>query len=100
MRKMWIGILKDRMVSVWYEHKVIDADQHAFLRGKSTAQPIYVRKFALADAKFRKRFIATTDVDLHHAYDQTERWVYWISRCSTYHTKILYLVRRCSSRKN
>ena len=63
------------MVGVWYEHKVIDADQHAFLRGKSTAQPIYVRKFALADAKFRKRFIATTDVDLHHAYDQTERWV-------------------------
>jgi hypothetical protein len=42
-------------VSVWYEHKVIDADHHAFLRGESTAQSIYVRKFALADAKFRNQ---------------------------------------------
>ena len=75
MRKMWVGILKNRMVEVWYKHKIIDENQHAFLRGKSTAQPIYLRKFILADAVHKNKFVGLTDIDLARAYDQTERWV-------------------------
>ena len=75
MRKMWIGILKNRMVRVWYKHGVINEDQHAFLRGKSTAQPIYLRKFILEDAVNNNKFVGLTDIDLARAYDQTERWV-------------------------
>jgi hypothetical protein len=75
MRKMWIGILKNRMVRVWYRHGVINEDQHAFLRGKSTAQPIYLRKFILEDAVDNNKFVGLTDIDLARAYDQTERWV-------------------------
>ena len=75
LRKLWIGMLKNRVVKVWYQHGLIDEDQHAFLRGKSTATPIYTRKMALADAQYRRLFAAMGDVDLHHAYDQTERWV-------------------------
>jgi hypothetical protein len=51
LRKLWIGMLKNRVVKAWYQyqHGLIDEDQHAFLRGKSTATPIYTRKMALAD---------------------------------------------------
>ena len=70
-----MGILKNRMVEVWYKHKIIDENQHAFLRGKSTAQPIYLRKFILADAVHKNKFVGLTDIDLARAYDQTERWV-------------------------
>jgi hypothetical protein len=73
MRKMWIGILKNRMVRVWYRHGVINEDQHVFLRGKSTAQPIYLRKFVLEDAVDNNKFVGLTDIDLARAYDQTER---------------------------
>jgi hypothetical protein len=48
---------------------------HAFLKGKSTAAPIYARKFVLADSQYKRLFAALGDIDLHHAYDQTERWV-------------------------
>ena len=72
---MCIGILKNRMVKVWYKHGVINEDQHAFLRGKSTAQPIYLRKFILEDAVNNNKFVGLTDIDLARAYDQTERWV-------------------------
>jgi hypothetical protein len=30
---------------------------------------------ALADAQYRRLFVAMGDVDLHHACDQTEQWV-------------------------
>jgi hypothetical protein len=49
---MWISMLKNRIVCVWYKHGLIDSDQHAFLRGKSTAAPIYARKFVLADPQY------------------------------------------------
>ena len=75
LRKMWIGMLKNRIVRVWYEHGLIDSGQHAFLKGKSTAAPICARKFVLADARYKRLFAALGDIDLHHAYDQTERWV-------------------------
>jgi hypothetical protein len=65
LRKLWIGVLKNREVKVWYQHGLIDEDQHAFLRGKSTATPIYTRKMALAEAHYRRLFAAMGDVDLH-----------------------------------
>ena len=70
LRKMWLGIRKGPVQEIWVRNKYINADNFAFLKGKSTSLPILIKKFALEDAKYFNKPIATLDVDLSKAYDK------------------------------
>ena len=44
MHKMHIGIRLHRVAKVWLKHGIIDENNYAFLSGKSTMQPLMIKK--------------------------------------------------------
>jgi hypothetical protein len=52
LKKITIGIRKNRMAKLWHKLGVCDESQYAFLRGRSTIQPAMIKRLLLERAKF------------------------------------------------
>jgi hypothetical protein len=61
------------------ENGIIDENNYAFLTGKSTMQPLMIKKMILEEAEKWKRKLTLIDVDFSKAYDSTEKFVKQIS---------------------
>ena len=53
LRKMWIGMLKNRIVRVWYKHGLIDSDQHAYAAACPTGRAAQIHDSQQQDASRR-----------------------------------------------
>ncbi|HHZ81429.1 MAG TPA: hypothetical protein EYN64_01680 [Flavobacteriales bacterium] len=71
MRKMCIGMRTREILKVWENNGIIDKDNYAFLTGKTTMQPLMIKKMVLEHAKYNKQNVAIADVDFSKAYDST-----------------------------
>ena len=70
LRKMHLGVKKQQQYDIWIKNKLINPDNYAFLKGKSTAMPILITKAVLEDSKFTGKEVHTLQVDLlRRAYD-------------------------------
>ena len=51
LKKITVGLRKDRMVAAWRLLGICDESQYAFLRGRSAIQPAMIKKLLLERAK-------------------------------------------------
>ena len=79
LRKMCIGMRVRRVLNVWRRHGIIDENNYAFLTGKSTMQPLMIKKMILEEAEKLKKKLTLIDVDFSKAYDSTEKFAKEIS---------------------
>jgi len=79
LRKICIGIRVRRVLNIWRKNGIIDENNYAFLTGKSTMQPLMIKKMILEEAKFYNKDLTLIDVDFSKAYDSTERFAKEIS---------------------
>ena len=79
LRKMCIGMRVRRVLNVWRKHGIIDENNYAFLTGKSTMQPLMIKKMILEEAEKWKKKLTLIDVDFSKAYDSTEKFAKEIS---------------------
>ena len=65
LKKVTVGIRKDRMASAWERLGVCDAmhSQYAFLRGRSTIQPAMIKRLLLERAKHHGLPMAAAELD-------------------------------------
>ena len=75
LKKITVGLRKDRMVAAWRLLGICDESQYAFLRGRSTIQPAMIKKLLLERAKHYGLPAAMADLDFHKAYDTVDRFV-------------------------
>ena len=74
LHKMHIGIRLHRVSKVWLKHGLIDENNYAFLAGKSTMQPLMIKKMILEEARELNKPLTLVDVDFSKAYDSTEKF--------------------------
>ena len=74
MKKMCMGIRLGEIMKVWREKGIIDENNYAFLTGKSTTQPLMIKKMILEEVEKLKKKIALLDIDFAKAYDSTEKF--------------------------
>jgi hypothetical protein len=67
MHIMHIGIRLHRVAKVWLRHGIIDANNYAFLAGKSTMQPLMIKKMILEEAREANKPLTLVDVDFSKA---------------------------------
>ena len=79
MRKMCMAVRVRRVAKVWRDNGIIDENNYAFLAGKSTMQPLMIKKMILEEAAQRNKELTMIDVDFSKAYDSTERFAKEIS---------------------
>jgi hypothetical protein len=59
---MHLGVKKQQQNDIWIKNKLINPDNYAFLKGKSTAMPILITKAVLEDSKFTGKEVHTLQV--------------------------------------
>ena len=74
MKKMHYGIRLHRITQIWKKHGIIDENNYAFLAGKSTMQPLMIKKMILEEARETNKALTLVDVDFSKAYDSTEKF--------------------------
>ena len=74
LHKMRIGIRLHRVSKVWLKHGLIDENNYAFLAGKSTMQPLMIKKIILEETRELNKPLTLVDVDFSKAYDSTEKF--------------------------
>ena len=72
MKKMHYGIRLHRITQIWEKHGIIDENNYAFLAGKSTMQPLMIKKMILEEVRETNKALTLVDVDFSKAYDSTE----------------------------
>ena len=72
MRKMHMGVRNKKVLKVWQTNGIIDESNYAFLTGKSTMQPLMIKKMVLEHAEHNNNPLTMIDVDFAKAYDSTE----------------------------
>ena len=72
MRKMHLGVRVRKILHVWLTNGIIDEDNYAFLTGKSTMQPLMIKKLVLEHARLNNNTLTMIDIDFSKAYDSTE----------------------------
>jgi hypothetical protein len=75
LKKVTVGIRKDRMANAWERLGVCDASQYAFLQGRSTIQPAMIKRLLLERAKHHGLPMVAAELDWMKAYDSVDRWV-------------------------
>ena len=75
MRKLVVGIIKDRMCAVWMQNGLLSEEQYAFIADRSITTPAITRRLMMEDAQSRQRTLILLDIDLTHGYDTVETWV-------------------------
>ena len=75
LKKITIGIRKNRMAKLWHKLGVCDESQYAFLRGRSTIQPAMIKRLLLERAKFYNLPMIVADIDFNKAYDSIDRHI-------------------------
>jgi len=74
LRKLSVGIRVKKVLKVWSRNGIIDDDNYAFLTGRTTVQPLMIKKMMLEDAAYNDKTIAMVDIDFSKAYDSTEKF--------------------------
>jgi len=74
LRKLHIFVKTKQVLQVWLRNGMIDDDNYAFLTGRTTVQPLMIKKMLLEDAKFYNKAPTMVDVDFSKAYDSTEKF--------------------------
>ena len=69
MRKLCLGVKKNEVFNVWMKHNVIDKDNFAFMKGKTTTDAILIKRLMLEDAKIYGKSLVTLDIDFKAAFD-------------------------------
>jgi hypothetical protein len=75
LKKVTVGIKKDRMVNAWQRMGLCDEQQYAFLKGRSTVQPAMIKRLVLEQAAAKGTPLAMVDIDFSKAYDTVDRFV-------------------------
>ena len=68
-----MGIRLGEIMKVRREKGIVDKNNYAFLTGKSTTQPLMIKKMILEEVEKLKKKIALLDIDFAKAYDSTEK---------------------------
>ena len=63
MRKMHLGVRIRRILKVWLTNGIVDEDNYAFLTGKSTMQPLMIKKLILEHARHHNNTLTMIDID-------------------------------------
>jgi hypothetical protein len=71
---MHIGIRLHRVSKVWLKHGLIDDNNYAFLAGKSTMQPLMIKKMILEEAREKNKSLTLVEVGFSKAYNSTEEF--------------------------
>jgi hypothetical protein len=71
---MCMDIRVKRVLNVWLTHGIIDGDNYAFLTGKTTTQPLMIKKLVMEHAKQHNKNLTVIDIDFSKAYDSTEKF--------------------------
>ena len=79
LRKLHVAVKLKEVLNVWRTNGVLDDDNYAFLTGRTTVQPLMIKKMILEDAKFFNKDLTMVDVDFSKAYDSTEKFAKEIS---------------------
>ena len=91
MRKLCLGVKKNEVFEVWNKHNLIDKDNFAFMKGKTTTDAILIKILMLEEAKREKKSPITLDIDYKAAFDKChlEEWAYQrrASNCDVFMTK-------------
>ena len=75
VRKLVVGIIKDRMCAVWIQNGLLSEEQYAFIADRNITTPAITRRLMMEDAQSRQRPLVLLDIDLTHGYDTVETWV-------------------------
>ena len=73
LKKMFMGIRLCKIMQIWKNKGIIDENNYAFLTGKSTTQPLMIKKMILEEVAKLKKKIALIDIDFSKAYISRER---------------------------
>ena len=73
---MFIRIRLGSIMQIWKNKGIIDENNYAFLTGKSTTQPLMIKKMILEEVGSSqiKKKIALLDIDFSKAYNSTEEF--------------------------
>ena len=59
LKKMFMGIRLGKIMQIWKNKGIIDENNYAFLTGKSTTQPLMIKKMILEEvAKLKKKLLS------------------------------------------
>jgi hypothetical protein len=72
-RKIWMGLIMDRVRSFWSKHRLLDERQHAYLRGKGTQTAIPQFINAMETAREFATDLFMSSWDMSKAFDNLSR---------------------------
>jgi hypothetical protein len=72
-RKIWMGLIMDRVRSFWSKHQLLDERQHAYLRGKGTQTAIPQFINAMETAREFATDLFMSSWDRSKAFDNLSR---------------------------
>jgi hypothetical protein len=75
LRKVTVGIKKNRMAKLWHKFDICDESQYAFLKGRSTIQPAMIKRLLLERARYHGLSMVVADIDFNKAYDSIDRHI-------------------------
>lgn len=70
MRKVTLGVKKNKVSAIWEKYSLLDKGNFAFQPGKFIHGPILIKRALLEDAKWFKKQLITLDVDYKAAFDK------------------------------
>ena len=81
MRKVTLGVKKNKLFTIWEKYSLLDKDKFAFQPGKFIHDPILIKRALLKDAKWFKKQLITPDVDYKAAFDKVPYFIKEMSLC-------------------
>ena len=75
MRKLTLGVRKNRVLNIWKSQGCIDKDNFAFIPGEFIHDPILLKRMLLEDAAWMQEALITLDVDYKAAFDKVPYFI-------------------------